>query len=241
MPFVSDEQRKAAFANMRRGGNYGGQGGNKPKTPKTPKRKQTPKTQGNPAYGLGAVGYAGNYTQGAPSWSNWYNNLPNTTAAPPALAPSGSNMGGYGSIPQGSFDLVWDDYQGTGPRELTKAEKIGIGIPAAIALAYAAPGIFALAEVGTELAITAEIGTGLQVGITGLIGVAGTQGGALGYSALAFSGIPMSINDSPNYIRDGNRVHTQYVDLVSWIGGQVRNQKNIDYTISAEGIDWTVK
>lgn len=101
MPFVSDEQRKAAFANMHRGG--GGGGGNAPrhgstKPPKTPKPKKPkkPKVNNYGQYGTGN-GYAGNFTAGLPNYSNWYQSLPNTTQNPP-LTQSGSSMpGGYSS------------------------------------------------------------------------------------------------------------------------------------------------
>jgi len=230
MPFQSDDQRKAAFARM-----HGhGSGGSTPKPPKPPKppKYKPPKPPKN-----WQVGYGGNYTEGLPSWSNWYTSLPNTTGAP--LAPAGSGMGGYGTIPAGSFDLVWDDYQGTGARPLTTAEKILLGIPVAAVVAWAAPAIGGLTAAGV-----AEYTLGATSGAaTAFITTAGTQGGALGYSALALSGIPMSINDAPNYIRTpgSNRVRTQYVDLVSYVGGLKRNQKYIDFKVTKNGIDWTIR
>lgn len=51
MPFQSDEQRKAAFANMRKGGGSSGGGGGS-KSPKTPKQPKAPKQPGTPSPGI---------------------------------------------------------------------------------------------------------------------------------------------------------------------------------------------
>ena len=101
MPFQSDEQRKAAFANMK---NRRGGGGSHKKPPKP--GNQNNGSNGNPAYGFGAVGYAGNFTAGLPNYANWYGSLSNTTQTPHTTSP-GSNMpSGYGVTQHIDQDLL---------------------------------------------------------------------------------------------------------------------------------------
>jgi len=221
MPFVSDEQRKAAFARMGGRSNYGGGGGNSggPTAP-------TPGT--NPQYGMGAVGYAGNYTSGLPSYANWYNSLPNTTGAPPTMSPSGP-WGIQYNAEDAAFDqafnegyLLWYEDEAQlpyGARELTTTEKILLGIPVAAAVAWFAPLLFA----GTDLTLAA--GGEIAIEATGSIFLAvnGTTGASFGYSALALTGIPMSVNDAPSGHVEGLQVVATYPDIATWVAAQLNN------------------
>jgi len=234
MPFSSDEQRRAAFAHMSGHGTYlrhpkGGKAGQAqalthPRAPKQKKPKKTPKTSSNPAFGVGTAGYAGNYSS-QPNFSNWWTSFPNTTAAPEPLVQAGSWMSqGYGAI--NTQQATWDD-TAHGNRALTTTEKMfGLGI--AGVLAMQAGGIFALAETGSvavdyfgNAIVTDVVGAGTQ------LGVAGAQGGALGYAGVSLSGIEMTINDSPHYTYNPNtnNYDASYPDLVGTIASKFRKKK----------------
>lgn len=95
-----------------------GGGGSKPPTTKPPKPTPPP-----PDFGIGAIGYGGNFTQGPPSWENWYNTFPNTTQIPPEAFSGPGNMPipenwgieiFSGLSPEQFYQLQWDQHSGLG-------------------------------------------------------------------------------------------------------------------------------
>lgn len=186
-----------------------GGSGSAPRPPRSPRPSGSSSSNGggqtnsggqsNPDYGVGAVGYAGNFTAGAPDYSNWYTNLPNTTqvitnSQPWSLIPTPEDD---------ALDAEWDYYYdhrfdflpGMGNRELTTAEYIA----ALVFLALITGGASLLFE-----------GSGASAAIS----IAGTQGGALAQASLLLGGLPVSINSAP-FVDSRGQIH--YSDLVSYI------------------------
>ena len=123
---------------------------------------------------------------------------------------------------EGGYIWLIDPNMIGGVRELTDAEKLLLGIPLAAAVGWAAPTIFA----GTDFTLAA--GGEIAIEATGSIflSVAGTQGGALGYSAVAITGIPMTVNDSMYTSVDGLNVVGSYPDMVSAISAWLNDSTN---------------
>lgn len=177
----------------------GGGGGSSPRAP----RQSTPRAPSAPTYGTGAVGYAGNYTQGTPSWSQWYNNFPAIQQLPAEIF--------TGQVPDGftgAFTIFTEQdlsYLPTyGNRPLTDAERL-IGIGYFLLLTGGASAIFSGVEGGAAV-----------------VGIAGTQGAGLTNAALLAGGIEVSINDAPIRTRNADgSVSVRYVDLYTYLKYEV--------------------
>jgi hypothetical protein len=214
-------RRVIYIENPSSGSNYrtiDGGGGSSPKQPtkkKQPKQKQTNQQQGG--YGTQfATGYAGNYTQGTPNWSNWYTNFPNDMRLPNGVF-TGELPDDWNPYVVLYEDHTYDYLPAFGNRPLTQAEKI-VGMGYLLLITAGAGGLFAGVE-GSAAIAGAE---GVQLTNTTLLAIAGTQGSGIANTALLAGGITMSINDSPRRFRnpDGS-IRVQYADLYTYIKYEV--------------------